>query len=229
MKNQLKLILLISTLLVGCQNNKPTEQPTQTPTEEVSVEPTLEPTQQPSVEQTQVPTEGPTEQPTEIPTVEPTQEPTEEPTAEPTVEPTQEPTAEFEVINDEAFRLSSIYDTNNESGLVTYKMYCPYDDNYSLKCNEATSLKVYNENKQLITIGNTTAKITVNKNQIIYISIETEANKSFRLFTTAEKHLVELPYEINSSVDLNSLQTYSDSSSDPLKAAEISYTKRDIF
>ena len=214
MKKTNILLLLISTLLISCQNNTPTVQPTETPT--------MEPTETPTVE----PTETPTVEPSVEPTVEPTIEPTEIPTVEPTIEPTQEPTVNLDVMNEIAFRLSSIYDIASDSGITTYKMYSPYNDTYSLKCNDATSITVYDEYKRVIASSDTKVSVNLVKNQIIYVSIEIPAQTDFKLFTTATNNLIELPYEINSSVDLSSLQTYSDSKDDPLKASVISYTKR---
>ena len=130
------------------------------------------------------------------------------------------------VKNGEIFRLSSIYDNTLEDGTATYKVYAPYDDTYTLSCGAAKAIEIYDENKKMITSGE--KKVTVNliKDQQVYINLVSTANKFFTLQVELTKNAVELPYEINSSVDMSKLKTTSTSSADPLTSAKLNYTKR---
>lgn len=130
------------------------------------------------------------------------------------------------VKNAEIFRLSSICDTALEDGTATYKVYAPYTDTYKLSYGSATAIEVYDENKKMI--ASATKQLTVNlvKDQIVYVSLKTTANKFFTLQVELEKNSVELPYEINSSVDMSKLKTTSSSSASPMVAAKLNYKKR---
>lgn len=134
---------------------------------------------------------------------------------------------DFDYLNEEAFRLSSIRDISNDTGVMTYKMYSPYTDRYELKCNTASKIEVFNEQGTLMNEGNTNLYVDLTKNEIIYVRITTTANQDFHFVVTANDYRIELPYEIYSSVDINDYSTSSNNLSDPLKPAEVSYTKRD--
>ena len=95
MKNQYKLLALISFLLIGCQstNSESIPEPTDTPSDSINV------TEQPTTEQ---PT---TEQPT-----------TEQPT-------TEDVYVELESLNEVPFRLSSIQDVPHSNKKSIYKFH----------------------------------------------------------------------------------------------------------
>lgn len=193
MKNSKKLLLLISFLLVGCNNT-----PSETVSDEVSnsIDNSIE--------------------------IENSENISDEINSSEDIE-----IIEIESLNEVPFRLSSILDIASSNGTTTYKMIAPYNDSYNLKCKDATSVIVYNEYGQVISKEGNVVDVTLTKNQLVYVSIVGLQDVEFRLTVSAKNHLVELPYEINSSIDLDSLKTNSESNVDPLKPSKISYTKRD--
>ena len=193
MKNSKKLLLLISFLLVGCNNT-----PSETVSDEVSnsIDNSIE--------------------------IENSENISDEINSSEDID-----IIEIESLNEVPFRLSSILDIASSNGTTTYKMIAPYNDSYNLKCKDATSVIVYNEYGQVISKEGNVVDVTLTKNQLVYVSIVGLQDVEFRLTVSAKNHLVELPYEINSSIDLNSLKTNSESKVDPLKPSKISYTKRD--
>ena len=130
------------------------------------------------------------------------------------------------VKNSEPFRLSSIYDNTSTSGVATYLVYAPYADKYTLKCSAANEIEVFNSSKNSISKGSTSTSVNLSKDQQVYVKISASANTFFNLEVSLQDHNVELPYEINSSVDMSKLKTTSSSTSSPMKAAELKYTKR---
>ena len=193
MKNSKKLLLLISFLLVGCNNT-----PSETVSDEVSnsIDNSIE--------------------------IENSENISDEINSSEDID-----IIEIESLNEVPFRLSSILDIASSNGTTTYKMIAPYNDSYNLKCKDATSVIVYNEYGHVISKEGNVVDVTLTKNQLVYVSIVGLQDVEFRLTVSAKNHLVELPYEINSSIDLNSLKTNSESKVDPLKPSRISYTKRD--
>ena len=193
MKNSKKLLLLISFLLVGCNNT-----PSETVSDEVSnsIDNSIE--------------------------IENSENISDEINSSEDIE-----IIEIESLNEVPFRLSSILDIASSNGTTTYKMIAPYNDSYNLKCKDATSVIVYNEYGHVISKEGNVVDVTLTKNQLVYVSIVGLQDVEFRLTVSAKNHLVELPYEINSSIDLDSLKTNSESKVDPLKPSKISYTKRD--
>lgn len=193
MKNSKKLLLLISFLLVGCNNT-----PSETVSDEISnsIDNSIE--------------------------IENSESISDEINSSEDID-----IIEIESLNEVPFRLSSILDIASSNGTTTYKMIAPYNDSYNLKCKDATSVIVYNEYGQVISKEGNVVDVTLTKNQLVYVSIVGLQDVEFRLTVSAKNHLVELPYEINSSIDLDSLKTNSESKVDPLKPSKISYTKRD--
>ena len=193
MKNSKKLLLLISFLLVGCNNT-----PSETVSDEVSnsIDNSIE--------------------------IENSENISDEINSSEDID-----IIEIESLNVVPFRLSSILDIASSNGTTTYKMIAPYNDSYNLKCKDATSVIVYNEYGHVISKEGNVVDVTLTKNQLVYVSIVGLQDVEFRLTVSAKNHLVELPYEINSSINLDSLKTNSESKVDPLKPSKISYTKRD--
>ena len=130
------------------------------------------------------------------------------------------------VKNSEVFRLSSLYDDIPSNGIATYKMYAPYDDNYKISCNTATNIQIYNSSKSLIANGEESVEINLKKDDIVYVSIKAEAEKFFKLVVTLKDHSVELPYEINSKVNISDYSTKTNNNYTGVKAATLNYTKR---
>lgn len=130
------------------------------------------------------------------------------------------------VKNSETFRLSSIYDDAPSTGIATYKMYAPYDDTYTISCNTATNIQVYNSSKSLISSGTESTTINLKKDDIIYVSIKTNPDKFFKLVVTLKNNLIELPYQINSQVDISKYSTKTNNNYSSVKAATLNYKKR---
>ena len=135
-------------------------------------------------------------------------------------------TEKLTVKNAEEFRLSSIYDNTDSKGLATYYMYAPYTDTYTLSCSKATNIEVYNSSKVSISKGTSSVTVNLSKDERVYVKINSNANSFFNLEVKLQTNNVELPYEVNSSVDMSKLSTHSSSTSSPMKAAELKYTKR---
>ena len=135
-------------------------------------------------------------------------------------------TEKLTVKNAEVFRLSSLYDNTDSKGLATYFMYAPYTDKYTITCKNATNIEVYNSSKVSISKGTTSVTVNLSKDENVYVKVTSKASSFFNLEVSLETNNVELPYEVNSSIDMRKLSTNSSSSSSPMKAAELKYTKR---
>lgn len=133
---------------------------------------------------------------------------------------------DLDVLNEEAFRLSSISDIATANGTTIYKLFVPYDDTYTISCSSSTGLSLYDFSGEILESGTKSIEANLVKNNTVYLQIDSPANKNFLVDVTAHNHIVELPYEVNSGIDLNSIST-SSTSDDPFDAYKISYTKRD--
>ena len=135
---------------------------------------------------------------------------------------------ELDVMNEEIFRLSSINDITTSSGTNTYKMVAPYNDTYLIRSDDTTKIEVFNFQKILLL--ETTSKsmrIDLNKGQTVYVRVSSTSNETFNLEVVPLENMVELPYDINSSIDISKLSTSGDNSVNPLKPYDVKYTKRD--
>ena len=130
-------------------------------------------------------------------------------------------------VNVNEFIISSVNDTFDNDGKMIYKMKSQYNDQYIFQCENAKSINVYDEKANLLVDSENYTSIDVSKDQIIYVEVEGNKNEKFTLNTSAISNIVELPYQINSSIDINSLKTNSDNTKNPLTPAKVSYTKRD--
>ncbi len=128
--------------------------------------------------------------------------------------------------NREAFRLSSIHDTAESSGKTYYKTFVPYDDSYKVDCSTASKLSILDADGKELASGATSLNVQLNKGDIVYVYIESSASQNFDLTVAAQTHSIELPFEIQTTVDPASFKTTSDSSEDPMKPAELKYVKR---
>ena len=125
-------------------------------------------------------------------------------------------------LNEEAFRLSSIKDISDEDGIMTYKVYAPYTDTFQLKSSNVSSITVYQGDKKLATSANE-VNVDLVKDEVYTVTVVTEPNKNFSLNTKAINNLITYPYDTAKPVEI----TKSNTDSDPLKAANIEYTKRE--
>ena len=134
----------------------------------------------------------------------------------------------LDVMNEEIFRFSTINDICNQSGSNTYKMSVPYDDTYLIRSNNISKIEVFNFQKILLSeTTSNSMRIDLNKGQTIYVRISSTINNTFNMEVIPLENMVELPYQINSSIDTSKLSTTGDNNVDPLKPYNVSYTKRD--
>jgi hypothetical protein len=125
-------------------------------------------------------------------------------------------------INNNTLRLTSIYDTTGEKGTITYKVYAPYTDNYTITISTKFDLKIFDNSLNLLNNNN----LSLNKNDIIYLNISGSINTFFKLTVELKNNYIELPYEINSNINIANLSTYSSNDLNPLKPSPVSYIKR---
>ncbi|MBO4452792.1 MAG: hypothetical protein J5793_02540, partial [Clostridia bacterium] len=122
------------------------------------------------------------------------------------------------------FRLSGIIDVTDENGERSYTVYAPYDDVYSLFCDEGT-VSLYKDGA-LIACGNG-IEAELKENDIVTLKIETaEANARFELKAQADNNLVTLPYDTGKAADVTEIPLES-GEGDPLVPAKIDYVKRE--
>lgn len=139
-------------------------------------------------------------------------------------------TAKFvEPINNQAFRLSSVSDEfyNNEKE-VSYKMYAPYDDTYVFLSYDINKINIYNSKKKLLASGNTTTQVDLKKGDEVFVQVNLYETNILNLEVHLVNNQIELPYSINSDVDINEKRNEAKQSVDydPLKASNTFYTKR---
>lgn len=126
-------------------------------------------------------------------------------------------------INHEAFRFSSIEDIANEEGIISYKMYAPYDDIFEIECNNSSKLSLFNNDKELLASGENELNVELVKDEIYILVIKTIANEDFKIKVKALNNLITYPYELLKPEQYIS----SGIEGDPLIPAEIEYKKRE--
>ncbi|MCI5745014.1 MAG: hypothetical protein MR270_01875, partial [Erysipelotrichaceae bacterium] len=104
-------------------------------------------------------------------------------------------------------------------------MFAPYEDYYTLSLNNS-HLSLYNENKVLIQEDDNEMTVHLKKNDLVYLKVNVASNENILLDVTAKNHLVELPYEINSKINIEDYSIYGNDDIDPLRSFNISYNKR---
>ena len=125
-------------------------------------------------------------------------------------------------LNQEAFRLSSIKDISDADGVMSYKVYAPYTDTFQLKSSTVNSITVFKGEDELAT-SDTEINIDLVKDEVYTVKVVAEANTDFSITTKALNNLITYPYDTATPVEISSTS----SSTDPLKAANIEYTKRE--
>lgn len=128
--------------------------------------------------------------------------------------------------NKEVFRLSSLYDDFEESGLSLYKMVAPYDDNYQLSCPDCRNIEIYDAEQKLIVSGPHSLQVELERDQVIFLAIYGEAGAFFNLNVKLEQHFVELPYEVLKQDDLSTYDVNGDKTIDPLESQDLKVIKR---
>ena len=122
----------------------------------------------------------------------------------------------------DGFRLSSIDDVTDENGVRSYTVYAPYTDTYSLVGKDVKRITLKKDGE--IVAKGTDFKVDLEQNAVYTLEVETEdANADFKITTTAENHLVTLPYDVPEKNDPIEYDVYGN---DKLTAAEVNYIKR---
>lgn len=171
----------------------------------------------PSTEESSVPDES--SAPDESSTVEVSDENSAPEVSEPEVsEPEDDTTEEI------AFRLSSIDDVTDESASRSYTVYAPYTDKYTIEGKDVKSI-IIEQNGERIKKGSSEITASLKENEIYTLTVTTkEANADFKLTTTAENHLITLPYGVAAPTDTSKFNV---NGSDALVPARIDYIKRE--
>lgn len=121
-----------------------------------------------------------------------------------------------------AFRISSIDDVTDENGVRTYKVYAPYTDTYTLVGEGTQSISILQGETEIAT-GTTQLNVSLVKDEIYTLSVRSEANADFKITTTADNHVVTLPYDVATPADVTNIDV---NGNDDLVASEVNYIKR---
>ncbi len=125
-----------------------------------------------------------------------------------------------------AFRLSSIDDLTDENKTRSYTVYAPYTDKYTLKGENVTGITL-TKNGEKVKSGKTELSVSLKADEAYTLTVTTkEANADFKITTTAENHLVTLPYDVAKPIDTAGLVLDNDGEN-PLLPAEVDYIKRE--
>ena len=132
---------------------------------------------------------------------------------------------QYEITGD-VFRLSSIVDITDTSGVASYAVCAPYTDTYEIKCTKSSKLVIY-DSERIIKSGTTELNVELKKDVVYGLRIETDGEeKSFKIHTKALNHEITLPYDVADVADVSNISLES-SDADPLESAVIDYKKRD--
>ncbi len=128
--------------------------------------------------------------------------------------------------NPEAFRLSSITDVTDGDATSVYAVTAPYTDTYTLKSKNTASIALYDGSK-CVAQGEGEVSVDLTEGETYTLEVKTsEKDTMFELHTEASEHLITLPYDVNTPVDVTNISLES-SGSDPLVPAEIEYVPRE--
>ena len=130
-------------------------------------------------------------------------------------------------INNKAFFISNVYDETNNSKSAIYKFKVDETGNYKLSCNNATKVCVYNKNFKLIEQATNEMIICLNKNQFVFVEINT-LNKKEKFYLNFEKidRDYTTSYELKIEDNGKNIPLFSSESVDPLKPSLIKMKKR---
>lgn len=125
-------------------------------------------------------------------------------------------------------RFSSIKDffKAKETSLC-YKMKVPYSDEYSVSFKRLTNVIICDENKKVIIDSKNDFVIALQKDQIIYVTLNKAESPLCEIKVIALHNKAVLPYEPYNQVNTRKLRVHGDSSVDPLTPAFIESVKRD--
>ncbi|MGN0171452.1 MAG: hypothetical protein ACI39E_01555 [Acutalibacteraceae bacterium] len=128
--------------------------------------------------------------------------------------------------NTESFRLSGIEDQTDADGVCAYSVTAPYDDSYTLTCEQASGLAVYQNGRELSSgEASLTAELTAGGMYTVQVKTA-QPDTTFSLQAQADNHLVTLPYDVATAQDISSLSVEG-GGEDPCVPASVDYRKRE--
>lgn len=126
-------------------------------------------------------------------------------------------------------RFSSFNTGSSADELFYLKSNVPYTDTYKIKTDDNTKYKLYDEQGKMLLEVDKSSKETIEllKDQIVYGVVECVGGKEVNITVSAVENKSVLPYDPINLVDAEELLADKKVTCDPLKAANISYKKRE--
>ena len=132
----------------------------------------------------------------------------------------------YEPVAENAFRLSTISDVTDSTGVRSYDIYAPYTDTYTLNCKNAKLMEIYTGDK-LVASGTTSMTVSLSENVGYTLTIQTKyVNYSFEMTCVAENHEITLPYDLAEPADVSGISLNSNAAY-TVAASTLDYQKRD--
>lgn len=128
--------------------------------------------------------------------------------------------------NKEAFRLSNIYDNFDVTSKAVYKVFAPYNDEYTLSSSNVNKINVYDKNYLLLATGENKVSFSAIENSELFIELIGDSQGFFNLDVELKTYSIELPYNVKKQKEISSYDVYGDSSIDPLASSLLSVEKR---
>ena len=145
--------------------------------------------------------------------------------------PKKEPDVDLSIFKDcKETRFSSYYGGVDLGEVHYLKQVVPYDDTYTVETDENTKYIFYDVDGYKILSLNPNCKgdVELKKDDVVYgIATAESPNKNLGFSVTLKEHNSLLPYDPINIVDAQSLLNESKTTSDPLTACNVSYTKRE--
>lgn len=125
----------------------------------------------------------------------------------------------------DGFRLSCIDDLTDENGIRTYTVHAPYTDTYTLTGTGTTEITLTCEGEEIAS-GETELSVDLTENTVYTLTVKTAgASEDFKIATTAQNHVVTLPYDVLEPIDVSDIDLEGNGEN-PLVPAEVNYIKR---
>lgn len=124
-------------------------------------------------------------------------------------------------MNEQAFRLSSLREIADDDGIMSYKVYSPYTDTFEIKGTYIKEVAIYH-NEQLLGKEVEELRIDLEKDEIYVLKVTATPNDDFKINVKAIENVITYPYDLLDPEEV----VHSNSSKDPLIAANIEYNKR---
>lgn len=141
-------------------------------------------------------------------------------------DPSSDNSENTEPVKPDGFRLSSLDDVTDENGIRSYTVHAPYTDTYKLEGTGVSGITL-TQNGETVATGTESLTASLTENTVYTLTVTTaEAESDFKITTTAENHLVTLPYDAADPVDTTDIDV-NGSEEDPLVPAEVNYIKRE--